>query len=145
MARGKASVRTFPELQRIADNLVRKYRVAFEGVDPSRILFLQSDSKHSKRVAKISAIRVPHPSVTPFRFAITVFPMFLELDEARQVLHVLRELRRIEDFENSKVGKYELQDFADIIEKYGTIWEDREDISLEDVFGVPKSSVVEGV
>lgn len=143
MARSKASVRTFPELQRVADSLVRKYPIAFEDVDPSRILFLQSDSKHSKRVAKISAIKVPHPSVTKFRFAITVFPKFLELDEARQVLYVLRELRRIEDFENSKVGKYPLQDFPDIVEKYGATWEERED--LENPLDEEKPAVTVGI
>lgn len=143
MARSKATVKTYPELQRTADSIVRKYPIAFQDVDPSRIMFLLSDSQHSKRVAKISAIKVPHPSITPYKFAVTVFPEFLELDEARKVLHILRELRRIEDFENSKVGKYPLQDFPEIVEKYGTTWEDRED--LDNPLDEEKPAVTTGI
>lgn len=143
MARSKAVVKTFPQLKTTVEQIVNKYQIAFRDVDPSRILYLESDSKHSKRVAKISAIKVPHPSVTPFKFSITVFEAFKELDESRQVLHILRELRRIEDFEGSKVGKYPLQDFADIVEKYGTLWEERED--LDNPLEEEKPAVTTGI
>lgn len=126
MARRKAVVATFPELKSTVEEIVKKFPVAFEEIDPSRVLYLKSDSEHSKKIAKIAAIKVPHPSVTPFKFAITVTKAFDELDEARQVLHVMRELLRVTDFEESKLGSYPLQDFPEIIEKYGTLWEKNE-------------------
>ena len=126
MARSKAVIATYPELKEVVQSLVLKYSVAFEDVDESRILYLFSSSDHSKKVAKIAAIKVPHPSVTPFKFAITVTQAFKELDEARRVLHIMRELLRITDFEESKLGKYPLQDFPEIVEKYGTLWEENE-------------------
>lgn len=128
MVKRKATVITYPELQEVAQSLVLKYPVAFADVDESRILYLLSDSEHSKKIAKITAIKVPHPSVTPFKFAITVTKAFKELDEARQVLHIMRELLRITDFEESKLGGYPLQDFPEIIEKYGTLWEENESL-----------------
>lgn len=143
MARSKAVVKTYPQLKDLVEKIVRKYPRAFEDVDPSRMIYLESDSKHSKRVAKIGAIKVPHSSITPFKFSITVFAAFKELDEPRQVLHILRELRRIEDFEGSKVGKYELQDFADIVEKYGTLWEENED--LDNPLEEEKPAVTTGI
>lgn len=127
MAKRKANVEVFPQLQAVVDGLIVKYPVALVNIDSKRILYLKSDAK-SKRVARISAINVPHPSVTLYKFALVVYPQFNEVDEARQVLHILRELLRIEDFEECELGHYPLQDFPVIIEKYGTTWEDREDI-----------------
>jgi len=125
----KSVVVTFPQLQSTVEELKRKYAVALEEVDPSHILYLKSDSKSQRApAARITPIKVPHPSVTPFRFALTVYPKFDEVDEARQVLYVLRELLRIEDFEASKIGKYPLQDFHEIVEKYGTTWEEKDDL-----------------
>jgi len=139
MAFSKASVVPFPELKKKVEELRARFTVALEEVDPSRIAYLKSDGK-SKNVAKMAAVKL-HPSVTPYRFILTVYSQnFNDLDEARQVLHVLRELRRIEGFEESKLGKCPLQDFPDIIEKYGTLWEEREDISIDDVVG--KSATV---
>ena len=128
MARSKAKIETFPQLKEIVQNLKAKYGVALEDVDPDRILYLKSGSTHSKKVIKISSISVPHPSVTPLKFDITVFPKFDRVDQPRQTIYVLRELLRIKSFEDGKLGNYELQDFPVIVEKYGTTWEDREDL-----------------
>jgi hypothetical protein len=125
MAKRKSTVITFPQLQVVIESLKTKYPVALEAVDSKRILCLKSDG-NSKRVVRLSPIKVPHASVTPFRFALTVFAMYDELDEARQVLHVLRELLRIEDFEAAKLCSYPLQDFPEIVEKYGTLWEEND-------------------
>lgn len=129
MARPKTVVELFPALQEVVDALKVKYPIALEDVDPTRILYLQTNGKGKRgKVVAIEPIRVPHPSVTPFRFALKAFREFGEIDEARQVLHVLRELLRIQDFEECKLGPYLLQDFPEIVEKYGTTWTDREDI-----------------
>lgn len=128
MAFKKASVVQFPGLKDIVDKLVNEYSIALEEVQSDRILYLKSDAR-SKRAAKITAIKVPHPSVTSFRFALTIYEQrWSDLDEARKVLHVLRELLRISDFEEAKVSGYELQDFPVIVEKYGATWEDNEDL-----------------
>jgi hypothetical protein len=130
----KANVVPFPELKKLVEQLKGKFTIALDEVDPSRIAYLKSEGK-SRNVAKMTAVKL-HPSVTPYRFVLIVYSQnFNELDEARQTLHVLRELRRIEGFEESKLGKYPLQDFPDIVEKFGTLWEDREDISINDVVG----------
>ena len=130
MAKKQATVVTFPQLQEVVDNLKKKYSVALGDVEPAQILYLKSDAepKRGPKVARLSPIKVPHPSVTIFRFALTVFAQYDEIDEARQVLHILRELRRIEDFERGKMGNCPLQDFPEIVEKYGTTWEDRDDL-----------------
>jgi hypothetical protein len=127
MAKRKATVEMFPQLQTLVDGLISKYPVALKDVDSKRILYLKSDAK-SKKVVRISAINVPHPSITTYRFVLVAYPLFEEVDEARQVIHILRELLRVEDFEECVLGKYKLQDFPEIVEKYGTTWEDREDI-----------------
>jgi len=128
MARSKSNVIVFPALQTTVESLKKTYPVALAEVDEKRILFLKSDGK-SKRVAKIVPIKVPHPSVTAYRFALTIFSQFDEIDQARQVLHILREVLRIEDFENCKMCSYPLQDFPEIVEKYGTTWEDNEELA----------------
>lgn len=128
MAFKKAAVQTFPELKDTVDDLISEYSVALAEVQSNRILYLKSDGK-SKRVAKLSSIKVPHPSVTPFRFALTVYERnWDDLDESRQVLHVMRELLRIRDFEEAKMDGYPLQDFPEIVEKYGTLWEEDENL-----------------
>lgn len=129
MARRKTVVELFPTLQRVVDELKSKYSIALEEVDPTRILYLKSNGKAKRgRVVIIEPIKVPHPSVTMFRFSLKIFREFDELDEARQTLHVLRELLRIQDFEECRLGPYPLRDFPEIVEKYGTTWEDREDL-----------------
>jgi hypothetical protein len=125
MAKRKSTTITFPQLQAVIESLKTKYPVALAEVDSKRILCLKCDG-NSKRVARLSSIKVPHPSVTPFRFALTIYVVYDELDEARQVLHILRELLRIEDFEGGKMCKYPLQDFPEIVEKYGTTWEEND-------------------
>lgn len=128
MAFKKAVVQTYPELKDIVDKLVGEYSVALAEVQSNRILYLKSDGK-SKRVAKLASIKVPHPSVTPYRFALTVYERNWEdLDESRRILHVLRELLRIRDFEEAKLDGYPLQDFPEIVEKYGTLWEEDENL-----------------
>lgn len=119
----KANVKTYPDLKDTVEKLVAKYQVALADVDPSKIIYLSSEGK-SQKVAKISAIKVPHPSVTPFKFSILVYEQnWNELDASRQVLHILRELLRIVDFEESKLGPYETTDFPVLLEKYGVTWE----------------------
>jgi len=128
MAKSKSNVIVFPALLTVVESLKKTYPVALAEVDEKRILFLKSDGK-SKRVAKIVPIKVPHPSVTAYRFALTIFSQYDEIDQARQVLHILREVLRIEDFENCKMCSYPLQDFPVIVEKYGTTWEDNEELA----------------
>lgn len=125
----RANVEVSPELKEIVERLVDKYEVALGDIDPDRILPLVSDANSKKNVIKIAPIKVPHPSVTNLRFAITAYSnKFDELDEARQALHILRELLRIQDFDAGKLQDYELKDFPLIIEEYGTLWEENEDL-----------------
>lgn len=128
MAKSKSNVVVFSVLQTVVENLKKTFPVALAEVDEKRILFLKSDGR-SKRVAKIVPIKVPHPSVTAYRFALTIYPQYDEIDQARQVLHILREVLRIEDFEECKLCGYPLQDFPEIVEKYGTTWEDNEELA----------------
>lgn len=124
----KASVRIFPELKEIVTKLVAEYPVALAEIQPDRILYLNSDAK-SKRVARMTAIKVPHPSVTAHRFALTVYEQqWNDLDEARRALHIMRELLRIGDFEEARLSAYPLQDFPEIVAKYGVTWEDDENL-----------------
>ena len=150
----------FEGLKDVVDGLVKEYPVALAEVDSKRILYLKTDAKPRKSVVKVAKIPVPHPSVTPFKFCITVWSqVYDELDQARQVLHTLRELLRIRDFEEQKLDSYPLQDFPEIVEKYGATWEDdeqlpnpldktataaedeEEDVEEEATLGYPQSEV----
>lgn len=125
----KANVEVYPELREIVDRLVTKYETALGDVDPDRILPLVSDANSKKNVVKIAPIKVPHPSVTSLRFSLTAYSKkFNELDSARQVLHVLRELLRIADFEKSKLQDYETKDFPAILEAHGVLWQEEENL-----------------
>jgi len=128
MAFKKANVRIFPELKEIVTKLVAEYPVLLAEIQADRILYLNSDGK-SKRVARLTSIKVPHPSVTAHRFALTIYEQqWSDLDESRKILHVLRELMRIRDFEDASMGSYPLQDFPEIVAKYGVTWEDDENL-----------------
>lgn len=125
----KANVEVYPPLKELIEQLVSKYDVALSEVDPDRIIPLASDANSKKNVVKITSIKVPHPSVTPLRFSLTIYSKkFEELDEARQALFVLRELCRISDFEAGKLQDYELKDFPFIIEEHGVLWTESEDL-----------------
>jgi len=124
----RAEVEVFPELKEVVVKLVNKYGTALEGIDPDRIVPLKTSAKSKRNVVKVTAIKVPHPSITNLKFAITAYSSFDELDESRQIIHVLRELCRIEDFEKGKIGDYPLKDFPFIIEEHGTLWQENEEL-----------------
>lgn len=126
----KANVEVYPELKEIVEQLVAKYDVALGELDADRILPLVSDANSKKNVIKIAPIKVPHRCVTSLRFSLTAYSKkFDELDNARQVLHVLRELLRIADFEKGKLQDYETKDFPAILEAHGILWQEEENLA----------------
>lgn len=134
MAFQRAKVELKPELQTMVQSLKDRFSVAYDEVEPDRIVYLQSDAK-SKRAVKLAALKLPHPSVSQFRFALTIYSgVWNDLDEAHRVMHIHREMLRIANFEEGKLSGYPLTDFPEIIAKYGVDWEVKEDLPniLED-------------
>jgi len=128
MAFKKAQVTLKPELKEVVKQLKEKFSVAYEEVQPDRIVYLESDAR-SKRAVKLTPIKLPHPSVSQFRFSLTVYSrIWSDLSDAHKLMHIHRELLRIRDFEEGKLSGYPLNDFPEIVAKYGVDWEMREDL-----------------
>ena len=117
-----------PELKDVVQQLKSKFPVAYSEVDPDRVVYLESTSK-SKQPVKLASIKLPHPSVSPYRFSLTVYTrLWRDLSDSHKVLYIHRELLRITNFEEGKLSNYPLNDFPEIIAKFGVNWRTREDL-----------------
>jgi hypothetical protein len=123
-----ATVERMPALEEVVKSLKTKYSIALADVQPDRIFYLQSDGK-SRTPIRLAALRLPHQDLTPFRFVMTVFTrLWNELDEAHQIMYIHREILRINGFEEGKLSRFPIQDFPEILAKYGIDWESKLDL-----------------
>ena len=113
----------------LVEAVVAKYPAYFEEVDPERIVYLSSAAKMAKKPVSLSPVKSPYHLIVRHKFIITFYEKKLEdLDTAKINLYLLRELMRISDFEDGTLMTFPVQDFPEILAKFGVDWEDRDDI-----------------
>lgn len=107
----------------IADKLIDKFPVAFSHIEIDKILFLEENQKSPNKYADIRNVGTPWNFITSYKYIITFYePKMMALNEAQQTMVVFHELLHIdEDF--VKVRKHNIEDFRELIAKYGVNWD----------------------
>jgi hypothetical protein len=114
----------------IVEAIVKKYPAYFQDVDADRILFLVSQAKTARKPVGLSPVKLPYSLAMRQKYIMIFNTKKLEgLDSAKLNLYILRELMRIDAFEDGTLQPYPVQDFPEILAKFGIDWEDRSDIA----------------
>jgi len=116
------SVEQAPEYKEVANKLIDKFPVCYAHIEFDKILFLKDLDKTPKKAADIRRVGYPYNFLTEYKFIITVYEQItVGFNEAQKNMLIHHEMLHIsEDFDH--LNKHNIQDFAEIIAKYGYDW-----------------------
>jgi predicted metallopeptidase len=107
----------------IADQIINKFPVAFSQIELDKVLFLEETQKSPKKYADIRNVGSPWNFLTSYKYIITFYePKMIALNDAQKVMVVFHELLHIDD-DFIKLRKHNIEDFRELISKYGINWD----------------------
>jgi predicted metallopeptidase len=111
------------EFKEIAEKLIDKYPNAFGHIELDKVLILSETEKSPKKYADIRRIGFPYSFLTAYKFIIIIYePKLLGLTDAQKIMVCYHELLHI-DSDFDKLLKHNIEDFRELISKYGVNWE----------------------
>jgi predicted metallopeptidase len=124
MSKKRDSLRSGDEYKEIARKLVDKYPVAFGHLELDKMLFLVETERTPKdKYADVKRVRKPYTYMTECKFIMRFYEgNIVGMNDAQKIMLVYHELMHIDpDF--NKLRKHNVQDFLEIVEKYGANWD----------------------
>jgi predicted metallopeptidase len=111
-----------PEYREIANKLIDKYPVAYSHIELDKILFLKELDKTPKKYADIRKVGYVYDFITEYKFVMVVYEQVIAgFDDAHKAMLIHHELMHIDESFN-KLRKHNIQDFVEIVAKYGCDW-----------------------
>jgi len=109
--------------QEIADALIQKFPIAFGHVEIDKVLFLSETEKTPKKYADTRNVAYPYNYITDYKYIIIFYENNIQaMTDAQKNMLVFHELLHIdEDF--SRVRKHNIEDFRELISKWGINWD----------------------
>ena len=112
-----------PEYKDIANKIIDKFPVAFSQIEWDKVLFLRDKTSSPKKYADIRNVGSPWNFLTSYKYIITFYePKMIALNDAQKVMVVFHELLHIDD-DFTKLRKHNIEDFRELISKYGINWD----------------------
>lgn len=109
--------------QEIADALIDKFSIAFSHIEVDKVLFLSETEKTPKKYADCRNVAYPYNFLTDYKFIIIFYENNIQaMTDAQKSMLVFHELLHIDDDFN-KIRKHNIEDFRELISKYGINWD----------------------